>query len=111
MAFLNIIDYEIYSLLKLDRLKEVVSEKNGTANCRINDFVEGIVLSTSTYPGLFLKSKKYANNSITEYTYNLEGSLSGFRIKDIIGNPFDSKARSTFEYSHTKKRKDYPIKE
>jgi RHS repeat-associated protein len=78
-----------YKLDELSRVKEVVFEKLGTANCMINDFNEGTVLSKYEYDGLFLKSKKYANNAVTEYSYDIEGRLSGIDVKDGLGNSID----------------------
>ena len=79
-----------YNLDELSRIKEVVFDKKGSANCLLNDFNEGTVLSTYEYEGLFLKSKKYANNAITEYSYDIEGRLSGINVKNGLGNSIDS---------------------
>ena len=78
-----------YKLDALGRIKEVVFEKKGTANCLINDFAEGTILSAFQYEGLFLNNKKYANKSVTEYNYDIEGWLSGFKVKDNAGNIID----------------------
>ncbi|MCA0362547.1 MAG: DUF6531 domain-containing protein [Bacteroidetes bacterium] len=78
-----------YKLDELGRIKEVVFEKQGTANCLINDFAEGTILSAFEYEGLFLIRKKYANQSVTEYSYDIEGKLSGLNVKDSLGNTID----------------------
>lgn len=78
-----------YKLDELSRVKEVVFDKKGTENCLVYDFNEGTILSTYEYEGLFLKSKKYANNAVTEYNYDIEGRLSGMNVKDGLGNSID----------------------
>jgi len=78
-----------YKMDKLGRVKEVIFEKKGTANCLISDFAEGSILSQLSYEGLFLKSKKYANNTVTEYIYDIEGRLAAFDVKDRTGNIID----------------------
>lgn len=78
-----------YKLDELGRMNEVVFEKKGTTNCLVNDFPEGTILSAFVYEGLFLKSKKYSNKTVTEYNYNIEAQLSGFKVKDNTGNSID----------------------
>ncbi len=78
-----------YKFDELGRIKEVVFEKKGSENCLINDFPEGRNLAQFTYEGLFLKTKKYANNIITEQKYDIAGRLSGFDVKDGTGNLID----------------------
>lgn len=89
--FLNFPDgrADKYKLDELGRIKEVVFEKKGTANCLTNDFSEGTVLSEYEFEGLFLKSKVYANSAITEYSYDIEGRLSGMNVKNTLGMSID----------------------
>lgn len=94
-----------YKLDALGRIKEVVFEKKGTANCLINDFAEGTILSAFQYEGLFLNNKKYANKSVTEYNYDIEGWLSGFKVKDNAGNIIDGEQ---YLFDGDKRKKSLP---
>ena len=78
-----------YKIDALGRITEVRFEKKGSAGCLIGDFAENSFLAQYECEGLFLKKRRLANGTATEYGYDGVGRLASATVKDPSGNTID----------------------